>query len=153
MKIASIVLYLIILSIYDIRSQKVPVMWLAAGSLAVVGTITWEFLAVLEVSGSWQELWMVLWQGIGHELLLGCLPGLLMLGACLITGRVGSADGWVLLIVGSIVSYEQVMAAFGCSMILIAIVAGVLLILKKAGKNDRLPYLPFLTAAVVLVQL
>ena len=148
-----IVLYLIILSIYDIRSQRVPVMWLAVGFLAVFGAVIWEILSVSEASGSWQELWPALWQELGQKLLMGWIPGLLMLGTCLITGRVGSADGWVLMIVGSIVSHGHMMAAFGCSMILIAIVAGVLLISKKAGKNDRLPYLPFLTAAVMLVQL
>lgn len=153
MKIIIIVLYLIILSIYDIRTQKIPVKWLAVGSVAVVGTIVREISDVLEVAGSWQELWPALWQEFGQELLTGWLPGLAILGACVVTGRVGSADGWVLLIVGSMLSSGQMMAAFGCSMILIAIMAGVLLLLKRAGKNDRLPYLPFLTAAVVLVQL
>ena len=153
MKITIIVLYLIILSIYDIRTQKIPVMWLAAGSVAAFGTIVWEISDVLEISGNWQELWPTLWKELGQELLIGWLPGLVLLGACIVTGRVGSADGWVLLIVGSMIGSGQMMAAFGCSMILIAVMAGVLLLLKKAGKNDRLPYLPFLTAAVVLVQL
>ena len=153
MKVTGIVLYLIILSIYDIRLRKVPAGWLAAGTLAALCTIIWSVCGVAEVSGNWQEFWPALWQEIGQRLLFSWMPGLVMLGACLITGRVGSADGWVLLIVGILISNGQLLAAFGCSMILIALAAGVLLLLKKVGRNDCLPYLPFFTVAVILVQL
>lgn len=149
-------MYLVILSIYDIRSRKVPVIWLVMGSLAAAVQIIWSVCPVCTVSessGNLQALWYSVWLLYGRGLLLGCFPGLIMLCACFITGRVGSADGWVLLILGSVVSCGQIFAAFGCSMILIALAAGGLLVLKKVKKDDRLPYLPFLTAAVVLVQI
>ena len=82
----------------------------------------------------------VLWTGIG-----GILPGALLLGLALLSRKAGMADGIVLVCNAVGEGYFFGMTELLTALLLLAPVSGGLLILKKAGKNDRLPFLPFLT--------
>lgn len=134
--------YLGILSIFDIRFKRVPAVLVSLGGLAALGYLvmtccengTIMQAAVMEIAGE-------------------CLPGLLMLAAAWLTGKVGYGDGCILMITGCILGSRKMAAVFAVSLFLTDLLAAALLLLHKKGKNDKLPYLPFLTAAVFLLEL
>ncbi|MCM1194280.1 MAG: prepilin peptidase [Acetatifactor muris] len=127
-----IMIWLVVISVVDIKSRRVPVWLLAAGGAAALPAIQWgsagECLAVLK----------------------GVMPGLLLLAAAFFTGRAGYGDGVVLLVLG-MVSKGRTLVLFGVSMLLIAVFAVALLVFRRADRNTRLPYLPFLAVSWLLV--
>ncbi len=137
-KWAGLMCYLIILSIYDIRTRKIPVLWLVIGGVAAL-----VYLIYLCLCQSFSELW--------SEMLKSWGPGVLMLATGRLSGKIGSGDGYVLLVIGSILGSVKMMGVFMGSLLLAALTAVVLLIFRKAGKNDEMPFVPFLAAAVLLL--
>lgn len=131
-----LVIYLLVLGIYDIRFQRLP------GCLLLVGAA--------------MALWQLIWEYNGSpgmealvNILKGWLPGILLLGISRATGKVGSGDGCVLLVVGSILGCRETCLVLAVSLTLAAVAAGGLLILGKAGRKDRIPFIPFVAAAVL----
>ena len=132
------VCYLVILSVEDFRTRKVGLGWLIAGSV---------------IAGAF--LCLRLWNGevsVSH-LLLGFLPGILMLTVSVLGKQVGSADGWVLLLAGCVMEWGVLWLLFMLSLLFAALVAGGKLVLRKGRRKDKLPYLPFLAVAVTLSML
>lgn len=136
-KTISLICYLILLSIFDIRIRKVPAVWLLIGGAAALVNLIY-----LCCCQPFAELLPEVLKSLG--------PGLLMLTAGRLSGKIGSGDGCVLLVAGSILGSVKIMAVFSGGLLLVAATAGVLLILRKAGKNDRLPFIPFLTVSAIL---
>lgn len=133
MKIAGIVsLYLGMLAVWDLRNGEVPVKWLVAGGLVLAG------MGALRCMGG-ELQWT--------EVLLGMLPGTLMLIVAWQTKKAGYADGIVLLELGVCLGYRWCVVLLCLSMLLLALTAGILLILRKVQKNTQMPYLPFLFVA------
>ena len=124
-KWAGLICYLIILSIYDIRTRKIPSVWMVIGGVA-----TLAYLIYLCLCHPFSELW--------PEVLKSWGPGLLMLAAGRLSGKIGSGDGCILLVAGSILGSVKMMGVFMGSLFLAALTAVVLLIFRKAGKNDSL---------------
>lgn len=137
-KWAGLICYLIILSIYDIRIRKIPSVWLVIGGVAALA-----YLIYLCLCQPFSEFW--------PEMVKGWGPGLLMLAAGRLSGKIGSGDGCVLLVAGSILGSVKMMEVFMGSLLLAALTAVVLLIFRKAGKNDKMPFMPFLATAVILI--
>ena len=133
-----LICYLIILSIYDIRTRKIPVVWLVVGAVAALA-----YLIHLCLCQPLSELWL--------EILKSWGPGLLMLTAGRLSGKIGSGDGCVLLVAGSILGGVKMIAVFMGSLLLAGVTAVGLLIFCKAGKNDKMPFMPFLAVAVILL--
>lgn len=84
------------------------------------------------------------------EALAGMVPGALLLAVSFCTGKAGSGDGAALMILG-LMSGSNILPVFGFSLFLAAMFSILLLVLKRAGRNTRIPYLPFLAAAWLLV--
>lgn len=133
-----LICYLIILSIYDIRTRKIPAAWLVIGGVAALA-----YLIYLCLCQPFSELWL--------EMLKSWGPGLLMLAAGRLSGKIGSGDGCVLLVAGSVLGGVKMMAVFMGSLLLAAVAGVILLIFRKAGKNDKMPFMPFLAAAVIML--
>jgi prepilin signal peptidase PulO-like enzyme (type II secretory pathway) len=129
---------LVVLSIYDIRSKTVPVRFLLAGSLFTVAVS----LSALHTGNQ-------TWIGIAAAM----LPGLLLLIGGKVTGSIGYADGWLMLLIGIFLGFQKGVAAFCLSLFLTGLTAIILLLLGKGNKNMRLPYIPFLTVAVTIIQI
>lgn len=130
--------WLLGISALDICRRSVPLWTLAPGGV----------LAVLAVACHSEG------GGIDFFVLLeGILPGVLLLLLAFFTKNAGSGDGIVLLFLGAAEGGGKGLALFGVSLFLISIFSIVLLIIKKAGKNTKIPYLPFLTAAWLLIML
>lgn len=132
-KIIVLVCWMTVLSVFDLADRRVPLFMMAAGSLA----------AVLQIATSlWEkEVFM-------GEYLIGWLPCALFLAAAYGTGKVGYADGWLLWIVGSVLTYRQCIVSFFISLCLISGISILLIVMRRANRNTQLPYIPFLTASV-----
>lgn len=128
--------YLIALAIRDIRRRSVPRWSLAVG-----------------LAGAMVYALMALWQGhMGIvDILLGMLPGLLLLALAWLTRKIGYADGMVLLLLGVLYGYGQAVFVLCISMLLVSALSMILLALRKVRRNTQIPYLPFL-AVVFLIQ-
>lgn len=114
-------------SIMDIRKCNVPVWALVPGGLLT-------------------GIALVCQQTATGDMLQGMLPGIFLLATAFATKKAGYGDGIVMLFLG-ILSGGRSLLIFGISLSLAAVVSLVLLVLRKAGKNTRIPFLPFLTAA------
>lgn len=125
--------WMIILSIFDIKTRKVPIAIMAAGSIAAAVQVA---VSLLE-----REVYM-------GEYFMAWLPGAFFLAAAYSTGKVGYADGWLLWVVGSVLTYRQCLLSFFVSLCLISIFSILLLVIHKANRRTQLPYIPFLTIAI-----
>lgn len=129
--------WLLAASILDIRSRRIPV-W-----MLVLGGFLAGLTAVCRCGFTLAEC---------VEMIKGCIPGLILLLMAAATGKAGTADGLVLIFLGICMGAKICLAVFVLSMVLISLFSGVLLALRRVGRNTRLPYLPFLSAAWLLGQ-
>ena len=121
---------LIVGSIFDIKYKSLPGWFLMIGGVLAVG------LAVLLKPVS-------LWQMAG-----GLLLGLLLLGISFVSrGALGRGDGIFLGIIGLNLGFSTVFSIFTGALLLAAILAILLVIIKRANKNTAFPFLPFLGAS------
>ena len=134
-------LYLIILSVLDIREKKVPVIPLAGGmlfALAVGMTEATEGgMKCMEIAGG---------------MILGILPGGFMLGMAYFSGKAGYGDGVLLIIMGILNGYLAGIILLCMSLFILSAFSVCLLILRKADRHTSIPYIPFLTIAYICYQ-
>ena len=131
-KIVLVGVWLLAVSILDVRYRRVPAFLLALGGVPIV-------LSAICRCGN---------EGAACiDILKGMLPGAILLVAAFATGKAGYGDGMVLLLLGMTGGEDMVILLFGLSLFFISICAVVLLGRKKADRNTRLPYLPFLATA------
>ena len=135
-KAGVVFVYLLLLSIWDIRECRVPIVLLAVGSVFVGIVVVYE---VLTGEISWLQP------------LLGAFVGILMLLVAWFSKKSGCADGIVLLWVGSLYGYRQGMLILGVSLFLISLASVVLLMLRRVKRNSAIPYITFLTAGFAIV--
>lgn len=86
------------------------------------------------------------WRWLLVSALLGMLPGLAMLVVARITGKAGYGDGFVLLNVGLWTDYKTCILVLCFSMLFMSCFSIGMLLTKKANKQTKLPYIPFLAA-------
>lgn len=132
-------IYLIVLAVFDWREKQVPLI------LPVLGLAAAVLSRIYLMCRNPEE-----WNWILVSALLGILPGLLMLAVAWITKRAGCGDGLVLLNIGLLTDYKSCILLLCCSMLLMSAFCAVMLLLKRAGKDTRLPYLPFLTVVYAI---
>lgn len=133
-KFGIMILCLFLFSIYDIRSQKIPTALLAISGLCVL------------IAES-----CLLYKGQTHIASYGIavLPGAILILTAYLTGKIGYGDGLVMLILGIAAGYKKSLVIFMISLMLAAILSALLLLLRKADRNTRIPFVPFITAAVL----
>ncbi|SHO53859.1 prepilin peptidase [Anaerocolumna xylanovorans] len=119
-------LWLLLCGWQDFKEKKISAAILAAGGvvLAVFFAVTGE----LSVPSR----------------LLGFVIGLLvLLLSKLIRGQIGLGDGIILCITGLCLGFRDNLNLLFYSLTLAAVVSLVLLVLKRAGKKDTIPFIPF----------
>lgn len=135
-KTLGIIILLIILSIYDIKSRCVPVRILAgAGFLSVIYAVS----CIINSSYSVMECSLAL------------IPGILFLAGGRITSKIGYGDGFLLIILGLLLGVRALVTVFMGSLFLTGILSGLLLFCGRVRRNTPIPYIPFLTLAVLVV--
>ncbi len=130
--------WLFCISIMDIRKCRVPV-----GMLAIGGGLSVLVLACRYYVGEIDYF----------NVLKGILPGALLLLIAFVTKKAGYGDGIVLLVLGVAAGGGKSLLFFGLSLLLICIWSILLLALRKAGHNTKIPYVPFLAAAWLAVMI
>lgn len=128
----SMIFWLLAASIMDIRSRRISIRMLAAGGVLSVLTV------ICQCSGYW-------------AVLKGMLPGILLLLTAFATRKAGYGDGVALLCLGAAAGGEKAFLLFGLSLFLLSFVSLLLLALRKVRRNTQIPFLPFLTAAWLLL--
>lgn len=82
------------------------------------------------------------------EWILAAMPGMVLLMLAWVTREnIGYGDGVSVLLLGGITGLRNCIAALCLSMLLLSLAGIVLLVLKRADRKTRIPYLPFLFAA------
>ena len=127
-------LYLLVLAVFDWKEQKIPLLLAGGGLVAALVVNLYKILHNVE---NWR--WLVV------SATLGMLPGIYMLAVAYFTGKAGYGDGITLTSLGMFTDYKTCILLWGFSMLFLALVSVVLLCLRRADRNTRLPYLPFLT--------
>ena len=139
-----ILIYLIILSAWDIKMCKLPVSLLVCGGIAVFAyRVTVTF--VCGPSPEQLNAWMAA--------LLGALPGLLLTVLSHYTDKVGRGDGPVMMIIGFCenCTYAAILICLAC--IFLTLVSVVLMIFHKVSRNTRMPYIPFVTLSYAFMKI
>lgn len=130
----AVFVFLCICAVFDIRKKEIPFASAVSG-MAAAGVLT---------------LWRI---GNGTasaaEIILSLLPGafFLLVSRCT-KEKVGYGDGLLLLITGLAVGFYQCFFGLCISLLLSAFFAAFLLILRKAEKESRIPFVPFLAAGM-----
>ena len=122
----ALLLCLLILSIEDIKEQKINVL-LALPIAVATGSIS-------------------LYLGMPSKtLLIALIPGaLLMLAAVFFPEKIGLGDGLTAALIGCGIGRAVFMALF-LSLFICSVLSLVLLALRKVNKNSKIPFVPFLT--------
>ena len=127
--------YLVVLSIFDGRERRIPVVLVSGGLLATVGSVVYRCIQN-----------PMNWRWIALSALLGAVPGAVMLAVVFLTGKVGLGDGLVLVGVGMLTGYGGCMLLICFSLLFMSLWCIALLCCRKGTRNTKVPYLPFLTA-------
>ena len=135
---------MLIISVSDIKTRKIPL----------------SMLLVLMLTALYQVMMKICNAGPSAELLrgvmaalLGALPGVALTVLSVYSDKVGRGDGLVVAIIGLCESctFATLMMCFAC--ILLALFSMVLMCMRKITRNTRMPYMPFLTASYAVIKL
>ena len=125
--------FLLILSVEDIRKRKIDIRLLLAGT--VFTPFCFIFFEDTDLSSH----------------LLGMIPGLLLLAIYFFSrGQIGIADVIAVIMLGVDLGIGMVVSYLSVSFLLIALFSGGMLILGKLRLKSRLPYIPFLFVGYVI---
>ena len=125
---------LILLSVSDLKSHTIPVLpvLVFAAVMAAVHLTAGDLPAV--------------------RIFTGMLPGVFLLAVSLASrSSIGTGDGIAVAACGAAIGLSSELASLTVALMLCCVYSIVLLIRKKAGRKDTLPFLPFLTAGHILV--
>ncbi|MBQ7919615.1 MAG: prepilin peptidase [Lachnospiraceae bacterium] len=129
-----LIVYLVILSIRDIRRKEFSVGAILGG------------LGVGLVRGAIKGEWV--------PVLLGIIPGmLLILMGFLTREKVGYGDGVLLIIVGLIMGWPGSLVVYILAQFGVLFYAILLLVIKHVSRDVQIPFAPFLTVALVVYQM
>lgn len=134
-----LLLYLAVLAVFDWKEQKIPLILAGGGLMTALAVNIYHVIYHME---NWR--WLVV------SILLGALPGVYMMTVAYLTGKAGYGDGITLMNLGMLTNYKTCILLWGFSMIFLSLVSVGLLCLRRANKDTRIPYLPFLTAVYAM---
>ncbi len=128
-------IYLIGMSMYDLKKRKIPI-WPGVACLVIV--------VVLQIVSNGSHI------GWACGMLIGvCLYGI----SKLTRGGVGEGDAFVYILTGASVGLVRNFELLLISMILCSIVAVYLYVFKKVGRRYEIPFVPFTVLAYGVVMI
>lgn len=118
----------------DIRRKKISLIWIGIFALAgIVGNVVWREESMWSLAG-------------------GVCIGVLLLGISRLThGEIGLGDGCVICVTGIYLGFYKNMELLLLALMLTALFAIILMLLRKAGRKTELPFVPFLCMAHIVV--
>ncbi len=137
-------IFLGIISFTDLRKREIPAVLLAVFGMIALGTqVIWQ------VTGTEMEQWGVF--RFHNDWILGGIFGIVLVLIGKVTEEaIGYGDGITIGILGVLLGFFPGLEIFFYGLCLSAIYGAGVLILRKAGSKDRIPFLPFLTGAYFL---
>lgn len=131
-------LYLLVISIVDIWSQKVPVLWIYGGTLG---------MAVFGI------LQLVQGKRTVTDCLCSMLPAICCYFFAIVSNAMGEGDAWIIGQIGLVCSSEFTFRILIFSFCFSACGAIVFMMINRTIKNNRIPFIPciFLAAAFYLI--
>ena len=130
-----ITIILFISMVFDIRSQKIPALWI------------WCSIAVM--TGYRLYLWRN-GESTALDVMISFIPGVLVYLFSCISNGIGKADGLLIIVTGCFFSWEKHLEVLFFSFFLAAFFSMGVVIFKRNLKNQRIPFVPFLCAASVI---
>ena len=127
-------LYLAVLSVCDIRNMKVPA-WMIWGGI-LCGSVYFLVNGIMQKTVPVQML---------YEGVKAVSPGCFLLAAALFTKKAGAADGILLITLGLLYGGRWILFSGCVGLWGMSLVSAGLMLLHKADKDTKLPYIPFLT--------
>ncbi|MDE7224073.1 MAG: prepilin peptidase [Acetatifactor sp.] len=123
-------------SMTDLRQQYIPGKSLTIGVLL---SCCWPLGRVILGTQSWPEA------------CIGLIPGAVVL---ILAGigreQIGKGDAWELIHMGNWLGWFSCLAALGIALLGVFLLSVFLLVLGRAQKSTRIPFVPFLCAGVVI---
>lgn len=131
--IIAMMLILLIAGIYDIKNKAISVpILIAAGITALICGIC-QFYYGLPI----------------YSEICSLFPGAVVLALAYLTKeQIGYGDGLIILFLGPVFGLFNVIVGLCAALMISALLSAGLMIFKKAGKKEKLPFLPFLTAGM-----
>ncbi len=135
--------YLMVLSVLDIKTRKIPIRMIQIGALAVLLLIVAESLLGLPPSEP---------AGRVMTALLGAIPGVLLTVLSIYTNKIGRGDGPVLILIGLMenCTFSMIVVCLAC--ICLALFSGILMCFGKVTGKTQMPYIPFVTVAYIFLK-
>lgn len=134
-----LLVFLVAMSVQDWRRRaigiRLPCVMAAAGAAWLAGRACAEGTTV---------------EKLVLELGLALLPGIFFWLVAAATGQMGYGDGLVVAVVGLWCGLWKCLFAVGISFFLMALFAAGMLILHRANRRTRVPYVPFLTLSYLV---
>lgn len=122
-------IYLLAMSVYDVRRKEIHI-----GATLITGGV----LTAIRIFQFCHE-------GILLEMLLGGLPGILVLLLSYFThGKIGMGDGFVMMVCGMVLSIFENMFLLFLSLVLSAVVGAVLMVIRRVKRSYTMPFVPFI---------
>lgn len=139
MKVAMLFIFLIIGTIFDIKSRTMPaVIFIISGAAGIIAYIA---------SGTYLS-------GDIVDELFGVILGAVFIGIALISGgKLGMGDALAILIIGIYMGGSGSALAVLYAMMMTALFSIVLLVIRRGKRDTELPFMPFLFAGCLLQQI
>ncbi len=130
-----IIVFLIPCAITDLKSKTIPIWWTVVfGISAMIYQIFWKK----------QKL---------EAILFSMIIGVTLLVAAKISNqRIGYGDGIIFLILGLWIGFWDGISLLFFSLILSSIISVYLIIVRRKGRDYRIPFIPFVTAAYIILE-
>lgn len=143
MECLSLFVSMVLQSFYDIKNKEISFHLLILSALIVVSGAAMKFVWA---EPSAERIRVIM------TVLLGAVPGALLIALSFYTNKIGRGDGMVVTLIGMSESctFAAVMMCLACLML--SAVSVFLMLMHKATKNTRMPYIPFVTLAYVIIK-
>lgn len=138
-----VLLWMVGMSVLDIRSKRVPIWLMVGGGMLALAVAFAENFVLLANNQAW-------WNYAG-ELAGGMIPGICLLLLGFTTKTVGSGDGVVMILLGALLGWKKCLLVLCVGLFLAALSSLILLALKKVKRNTFLPFIPFLCLGWILM--
>lgn len=134
----SFLILLLIMAAADIKEKSVPVAGLIVMAVLACGGAVVRFL------DDGFTLRSIL------TILLGLVPGAVLIFLSVATRKVGIGDSIILGLMGLLESYISILIVLCIGSVIMAVFSIVLLIAKRVGRNTRLPFVPFIAVGYIV---
>lgn len=134
-------IFLAIGTVWDIKKHNLPGKYLLVWSVVNI-----LYLCVMSMIDGNNVLFM--------QALWGVLPGIVCLFLAYVSGeQIGYGDGLVLVLTGTLLGVEIVLAIVLVALSILICFSMILLVTKKARRKTQIPFLPFLLLGEIFISL